>query len=60
MDDKSAGLGNYFVCKKFAVQILLWSLELMIQICDWARHHCSLNLGLKLKYLNMSDLCFAK
>ena len=26
------GLGNYFVCKRFAVQTLLWSLELVIQI----------------------------
>ena len=26
------GLGNYFVCKRFAVQTLLWSLELVMQI----------------------------
>ena len=26
------GLGNYFVCKRFAVQTLLWSLEFVIQI----------------------------
>ena len=29
---KSSGLGNYFVCKRFAVQILMWSLEFVIQI----------------------------
>ena len=27
-----SGLGNYFVCKRFAVQILIWSLEFVIQI----------------------------
>ena len=27
-----SGLGNYFVCKRFAVQTLLWSLEFMVQI----------------------------
>ena len=26
-----SGLGNYFVCKRFAVQNLLWSLEFVIQ-----------------------------
>ena len=26
------GLGNYFVCKRFAVQTLLWSLEFVIEI----------------------------
>ena len=26
------GLGNFFVCKRFAVQTLLWSLEFGIQI----------------------------
>ena len=26
------GLGNYFVCKTFTVQTLLWSLEFVIQI----------------------------
>ena len=26
-----SGLGNYFVCKRFAVQNLLWLLELVIQ-----------------------------
>ena len=26
------GLGNYFVCKRFEVQTLLWSLEFVIQI----------------------------
>ena len=26
------GLGKYFVCKKFAVQTLLWSLEFVMQI----------------------------
>ena len=29
---KSNGLGNYFVCKRFAGQTLLWSLEIVIQI----------------------------
>ena len=29
---KFSGLGNYFVCKRFAVQILMWSLEFVIQI----------------------------
>ena len=29
---KASGLGNYFVCKRFAVQTLLWSLEFVIQI----------------------------
>ena len=24
--------GNYFVCKRFAIQTLLWSLEFVIQI----------------------------
>ena len=28
----SSGLYNYFVCKRFAIQILLWSLEFVIQI----------------------------
>ena len=27
-----SGLGNYFVCKRFAVQTLLWLLEFVIQI----------------------------
>ena len=27
-----SGLGNYFVCKRFAVQTILWSLEFVIQI----------------------------
>ena len=27
-----SGLGNYFVCKRFAVQTLLWSLEFVIEI----------------------------
>ena len=27
-----SGLGNDFMCKRFAVQILLWSLEFLIQI----------------------------
>ena len=27
-----SGLGNYFVCRRFAVQTLLWSLEFVIQI----------------------------
>ena len=27
-----SGLGNYFVCKGFAVQTLLWSLEFVIRI----------------------------
>ena len=27
-----SGLGNYFICKRFAVQTLLWSLEFVIQI----------------------------
>ena len=27
-----SGLGNDFVCKRFAVQTLLWSLEFVIQI----------------------------
>ena len=27
-----SGLGNYFVCKRFAVQTLLWSLGFVIQI----------------------------
>ena len=27
-----SGLGNYFVCKRLAVQTLLWSLEFVIQI----------------------------
>ena len=27
-----SGLGNYFVCKRFAVHTLLWSLEFAIQI----------------------------
>ena len=27
-----SGLGNYFVCKRFAVQTLLWPLEFVIQI----------------------------
>ena len=27
-----SGLGNFFVCKRFAVQTLLWSLEFVIQI----------------------------
>ena len=27
-----SGLGNYFVCKRFAVQTLLWSLEFVTQI----------------------------
>ena len=27
-----SGLGNYFVCKQFAVQTLLWLLEFVIQI----------------------------
>ena len=26
------GLGNYFVCKRFAVETLLWSIEFVIQI----------------------------
>ena len=39
------GLGNYFVCKRFAVQTLLWSLEFVIQI--------NLKLSSKLKYLNI-------
>ena len=29
---QSSGLGNYFVCKRFAVQTLLWSLEFVILI----------------------------
>ena len=29
---KSSGLGNYFICKRFSVQTLLRSLELVIQI----------------------------
>ena len=29
---RPSGLGNYFVCKSFAVQTLLWSLEFVIQI----------------------------
>lgn len=27
-----SGLGNYFVCKRFGVQTLLWSLKFVIQI----------------------------
>ena len=27
-----SGLGNYFVCKRFVVQALLWSLEFVIEI----------------------------
>ena len=27
-----SGFGNYFVCKRFVVQTLLWSLEFVIQI----------------------------
>ena len=27
-----SGLGNYLICKRFAVQTLLWSLEFVIQI----------------------------
>ena len=27
-----SGLGNYFVCKRFTVQTLLWSLEFVIQV----------------------------
>ena len=29
---RPSGLGNYFLCKIFAVQSLLWSLEFVIQI----------------------------
>ena len=29
---RSSGLGNYFVCKRFAVQSLVWSLEFVIQV----------------------------
>ena len=29
---RPSGLGNDFVCKRFAVQTLLWSLEFVIQI----------------------------
>ena len=45
-------LGNYLVCKKFVVQILLWSMEFMIQNKSQPRHQCSLKLGSMLKYLN--------
>ena len=31
-DPLTNGLGNYFVCKRFTVQPLLWSLEFLIQI----------------------------
>ena len=27
-----SGLGNYLVCKRFAVQTRLWSLEFVIQV----------------------------
>ena len=30
-----SGLGNYFVCKRFAGQTLLWSLEFVIQINEY-------------------------
>ena len=30
--DIASGLGNYFVCKRFAVQTFLWSLEFVIHI----------------------------
>ena len=28
----ASGLDNYFICKRFAVKTLLWSMELLIQI----------------------------
>ena len=31
-DSPTSGFGNYFVCKRFAVQTLLWSLEIVILI----------------------------
>ena len=30
--DTPNGLGNYFECKRFAVQTLLWSQEFMVQV----------------------------
>ena len=49
-----SGLGNYFVCKRFAVQTLLWSLEFVIQINLKHNTIASLKLDLKLKYLNIN------
>ena len=34
-------LGNYIVCKKFAVQTILWSLNFVIHQIFQARHHHS-------------------
>ena len=43
-----SGLGNDFVCKRFAVQTLLWSLEFVNPNKSRARHHRGLKLGSKL------------
>ena len=47
-----SGLGSYFICKKLADQILLWSLEFVAQSKSRARNHHNLKLDSKLKYLN--------
>ena len=53
-----SGLGNYFVCRRFPVQTLLWSLEFVIQINLEHDTIASLKLGSKLKYLNIMDFLF--
>ena len=50
------GLGNYFVCKRFPVQTLLWSVEFVIQINLEHNTIAVWNLGLKLKYLSKNQL----
>ena len=33
-----SGLGNYIICKRFAVQTLLWSLEFAVIYCYQIKH----------------------
>ena len=48
-----SGLGNCFVCKRFVVQTLLWSLEFMIQInLEYDIYTSSLNNEKKIIQLN--------
>ena len=50
-----SGFGNCFICKRFAVQTLLW-LRFVIQNKSRARHHGSLKLGSKLNCLYVVDI----
>ena len=51
-----SGLGNYNLFKRFAVQTLLMSPEFALRRKFQTKHHWSLKLGSKLKYLNKNSI----